>query len=79
MSMREQLEAMTVGECRWVEREDMHVYCWGSRIGKRYDPTVKVYKLWAGKTVGSVWDRDGWTTADNVIRSIKKRLASKRK
>jgi hypothetical protein len=61
---------MEAGECRWMGREDMHVYCNGSRVDGKYDASEKVYKLWTAGCRGSPWDKDGWTSWSMVGQQI---------
>jgi hypothetical protein len=61
---------MEAGECRWMGREDMHVYCNGSRVDGKYDARERVYKLWTKGCQGSPWDKEGWTSWSNVGRQI---------
>jgi hypothetical protein len=61
---------MEAGECRWMGREDMHVYCNGSRVDGKYDSREKVYKLWTGGCQGSPWDKNGWTSWSMVGQQI---------
>lgn len=71
------LYRMTSGECRWVGREDVHVYCWapcdlvlmphGRHGWQRRQP---VFKAWTSDSVGSPWDDAGWVTAAVVVRQI---------
>jgi hypothetical protein len=62
--------SMSPGECRWVGREDLHVYCWGTSIDGRYDPRVTQFKLWTADSTGSVWDAAGWKSGPAVAREI---------
>jgi hypothetical protein len=77
-----QLLAMTSGECRWIGRHDLHVYCVApcelvrtafGRDGWQRKPPA--FKLWTEGSAGSVWDEGGWTTAANVARQIENILA----
>jgi hypothetical protein len=61
---------MEAGECRWMGREDMHVYCNGSRVDGKYDARERVYKLWTKGCQGSPWDKDGWTSWSMVGQQI---------
>ena len=65
-AIQKKLETMTSGECRWVERKDIHVYCfnpmvqrmmpWG-RLGWHRDPSAAQFAVVciAGGTVGQRW------------------------
>ena len=61
---------MEPGECRWVGREDIHVYCMGSRVGGKYDARERVYKVWTADSKGSPWDREGWESLAAVGQKI---------
>jgi hypothetical protein len=61
---------MEAGECRWMGREDMHVYCMGSRVDGKYDARERVYKLWTKGCQGSPWDKNGWTSWSMVGQQI---------
>jgi len=61
---------MAPGECRWVGREDLHVYCWGTSVDGRYDPRATQFKLWTADSTGSVWDAAGWKSGPAVAREI---------
>lgn len=76
------LHDMKSGECRWIGRHDLHVYCWApldkihSDDGRpcRYVRRPSMFKLWTDDA-GSVWDATGWTTAAEVARMIRGILA----
>jgi hypothetical protein len=59
-SIDKQLQALTVGECRWLIREDIHVYCHGTQTKTGYDPRVKAYKV---VTPRRDYDAQDWLTA----------------
>jgi len=61
---------MEAGECRWMGREDVHVYCNGSRVDGKYDARERVYKLWTKGCQGSPWDKNGWTSWSMVGQQI---------
>ena len=63
-SAERSMSQMTSGECRWIGREDLHVYCWGPMSQPR------VYKIWTIDSIGSVWDDEGWTDATTVAKQI---------
>ena len=63
------LHAMTSGECRWVGRYDIHVYCWAPLN------RPAVFKVWTADSVGSPWDDAGWVTASVAVRQIESILA----
>jgi len=69
---------MQPGECRWVGRQDLHVYCHGSEVDGKYRPDVRVYKLWTIDSIGSVWDAAGWATAAEVATLVAKETANDR-
>lgn len=69
----DRLATMAPGECRWIGREDLHVYCMGSRIDGRYRPDVRQFKLvTAGRPFASA--DNAWTTATDVARAIQKAI-----
>jgi hypothetical protein len=51
------LEQMTSGECRFVGRVDIHVYCRAPAGQSR------VFKVWTVDSEGSPWEPDGWVDA----------------
>lgn len=40
-----QMSQMRAGECRWIGREGIHVYCHGSRVGGRYDASKTTFRV----------------------------------
>ena len=69
---------MNPGECRWVGRPDLHVYCNGSEVNGQYRSDVRVYKLKTINSIGSVWDASGWATAAEVATLVAKEVANDR-
>jgi hypothetical protein len=65
---------MESGECRWMGRPDLHVYCRGTRVGGRYDARVRQYKLWwPGRPAAwgsSPWNDGGWESWPAVAARI---------
>ena len=69
--MLDQLTVMTPGECRWIGRRDIHVYCFGTRVDGRYLPDVRLFKI---ATDECVWNEGGWSTAAEIAAQIKHKL-----
>lgn len=61
---------MTSGECRWVGRCDLHVYC------LRPAGTAPTFKLLTADDPPDVWQPDGWTTGVAVAVRINAILAA---
>lgn len=71
-NIERQLQSMAVGECRWIEREDIHAYCFGTWSRSRYDAAVKSYKV---VTARRDFDGQAWVSAEEAARVIS-RLSS---
>lgn len=81
MAMLSQIVDMKPGECRWIGREDINVYCWqpcdlvmmpsGRQGWVRREAT---FKAWTADSVGSPWSADGWVSATAVVHQIKQLL-----
>jgi hypothetical protein len=55
------LAGMKPGECRFVGREDVHVYCHGTRVDGKYDAKIKSYRV---VTRGRKYDSQDWVGAE---------------
>lgn len=63
-----QLTTMVAGECRWIVREDIHVFAWGSRDDSgKYDPRRLVFKV---VTVDRPHGTQEWMTAASAVELI---------
>lgn len=72
--MIDALNQMQPGECRWIGRHDLHVYCFGTRVAGVYRRDVRAFKVWTADSVGSPWDRGGWMTAEEASQLIKREI-----
>ena len=63
-----QLMTMVAGECRWIVREDLHVFAWGSRddAGK-YDPRRLTFKV---VTADRPHGEQEWMAAASAVELI---------
>lgn len=78
-----ELADMRSGECRWIGRYDLHVYCWAPcdqvtmANGKTgWQRRAPVYKLLIAGEPPNVWDRVGWGTAAEVCQRINAMMAA---
>ncbi len=55
------LARMKPGECKFVGRDYVHVYCHGTRVAGKYDASVKSYRV---VTRGRPYDTQDWVDAD---------------
>lgn len=79
--MLSQIVEMKPGECRWIGREDINVYCWqpcdlvtmpSGRQG--WMRRVATFKVWTAASSGSPWNADGWVPAAVAVRQIEQLL-----
>ena len=73
-SIERQLQSLAVGECRWIGREDWHVYCHGTQTKAGYDASAKVYKV---VTVRRAYEAQDWLTAKEAARVLSRLGAEK--
>jgi hypothetical protein len=80
-----QLLGMRSGECRWIQSESVHVYCWapcevvaierGRSAWLRRKP---VFKVRTAQSRGSVWSNRGWVSAEAAAVEIEDLVAKER-
>lgn len=73
-SIERQLQSLAVGECRWIGREDWHVYCHGTKTRKGYDASVKSYKV---VTPRRAYEAQDWLTATEAAKVLSRLGAEK--
>lgn len=61
------LRTMTSGECRWIGREDIHAYAFGSREAGRFDAKALVFRL---VTAGRPFEGQAWMGCDEAAAMV---------
>jgi len=73
-ALEKTLKAMVAGECRWVGRDDLHVYCMGSRVGGDYRTAAKVFRVVTGEGTDEEFAALPWLPLPAAVSEINRLL-----
>lgn len=75
MSVRAELDAMTSGECRWIGRHDLHVYCWAPCDAVQSDGKTRWIRRQPSFRIDTAAE---WLDSESAAVAVEKHLMEER-